>query len=176
MAQSNGIGEVIQFALLGVGAWIAWNIYEAYVLGQSSVTAPATPAVPATPATPAPSSTPSIVIPANFSVTSDINNSYKGQVTYNGSPATFNVIIANAGASSGVVYNSSGQDVTALLGAANVQTLVNAYQAAVNTETVAGTLSGFSGLGQFIRVPSPVFPRRVIRVPVVMPGRRREFV
>ena len=161
MAQHDEMGSIIQVVLIGGAAWIAWNLYTAYVLGQQSaaiqgtapvqvpVPAPTTTTTPPAATAPAtPPSVPPIIIPAGFTVTPDINNSYKGTVTYNGSPATLNVILANAGATSGVVYNSTGQDITALLGPANVTTLVNAYQAAAN----AATVSGVSGLSQ-IRVP-----------------------
>ncbi len=180
MAQSGGIEDVVGLVLLGGAAYVGWSIYQSYVAAQQAATAAATTATtappataaattattapPATPATPAPSSTPTIVIPANFSVTPDINGAYKGTVTYNGQPATLDVILANAGNTSGVVWNANGQDITSILGPANVTTLVNAYQAAVNQQTVTGNLSG---LGQ-VRVPTAVIPRRVIQVPPVM--------
>lgn len=172
MAQSNGLSEILPIVLIGGAAWVAWSLYQSYQAGLTSAAAPATPATPATPAAspsttqtpaaPAPAASPAIVIPAGFTVTPDINSSYKGTVTYNGSPATFNVILGNAGNSVGVVYNSSGADVTALLGAANVTTLVNAFQAAANQATITGV----SGLGQFIRVPQPVMLTRMQPVPM----------
>ena len=123
MSQQNALGEIVPIVLLAGGAWVAWSLYQSYQAGltasvaaASGPGAPATPAAPAitTPATPA---VPAIIIPAGFTVTPDVNNSWRGTVTYNGSPATLNVILANAGNSSGVVYNSDGQDVTAHLGA-----------------------------------------------------------
>lgn len=181
MAQSGGIEDVVGLVLLGGAAYVGWSIYQSYVAAQQAATAAAaaaattppaaststSPATSATPATPAPSSTPTIVIPANFSVTPDINGAYKGTVTYNGQPATLDVILANAGNTSGVVWNANGQDITSILGPANVSTLVTAYQAAVNQQTVTGNLSG---LGQ-VRVPTAVIPRRVIHPPVML--RRR---
>ena len=168
MAQSGGneFAEVLQFALFAGVAWVAWNLYESYQLGQASATttAPASGTSTSTTSTGSTTAaTPQIVIPANFSVAADINNSYKGTVTYNGSPATFNVILANAGQSSNVVYNSSGADVTSLLGPANVTTLVNAFQAAVNQQTITGV----SGLGAAL--PAIITPHRIL-----LP--RREFV
>jgi hypothetical protein len=157
----------MSIVLLAGGAWVAWSLWQSYQAGLTTAATTATPATPATsasattPATPAPSTTPTIVIPAGFSVVTDINNSYRGTVTYNGTPTSFNVILANAGQSTGVVFNTSGTDVTALLGPANVTTLVNAFQSAVNTETVAGNLAGVYGLGQFIRVPRMIPLRRV---------------
>lgn len=171
MAQ-NEFGEVLKLALFAGVAWVAWNLYEAYQLGASTTTAPATgttsstTTTPATPATPA--ATPDIVIPAGFTVAPDINNSYKGTVTYKGVATTFNVILANAGQGTQVVYNSQGQDVTALLGSADVTTLVNAFQAAVNQQQITGV----SGFGQFIPVPPVLLARRVVPVPV---RRRMEY-
>ena len=175
MAQQNALGEIVPIVLIGGAAWVAWSLYQSYQAGLvaaaasapagSTPVSPAVPAAPAspsststaTPAAPAPSASPAIVIPAGFTVTPDINASYKGTVTYNGALATFNVILGNAGNSAGVVYNSAGQDVTALLGAANVATLVNAFQTAANNATITGV----SGLGQFIRVPGVIPLRRV---------------
>jgi hypothetical protein len=157
--QGGGFAEVLQFALFAGVALVAWNLYTAYQLGQAQAsTTPSTPT--STPTTTATTSVPAIVIPANFSVVIDVNNSLRGTVTYNGTPTSFNVIPANAGASTGVVYNTSGQDVTALLGPANVTTLVNAFNAAAASEKVSGTLSGFSGFGQVARIAVPRMLRR----------------
>ena len=163
MAQSGGgIGEIIPIILIGGAAWVAWSMYQSYQAGQFSTVAPpaggGSPVPPAT-TTPAPPSTPAVIIPAGFTVTPDINGAFKGTVTFNGSPTSFDVILANVGNASGVVWNSAGQDVTAVLGAANVTTLVNAFQAAVNQAKVAGT-PGFSGLGAVIPVPMMLTRRR----------------
>lgn len=177
MAQSGGIGEILPILLIGGAAWVAWSMYQSYEAGVVAAAAAAVPpaggtsttgtSTTGTTSTTGGSSTPTIVIPAGFSVAADINNSYKGTVTYNGSPATFNVILANAGQPANVVYNSAGADITALLGPANVTTLVNAFQAAANQATITGV----SGFGQFIAVPSAVLARKVIPIP----ARRREF-
>lgn len=156
MAQSSGGGNILTIVLIGGAAWIGWNIYQSYLAAQAAAAAPPTPAPTPAP-TAAPTPTPQIVIPANFSVTPDINNSLKGTVTYNGQLTSFNVIIPSggyAGQTSGVVYNSQGQDVTALLGSANVQTLVNAFQAAQNQATITGV----AGLGQVRPAVIPVPP------------------
>lgn len=182
MAQSSGggIGEILPILLIGGAAWVAWSMYQSYEAGVVAAAAAAAPpaggtsttgtsttgtSTTGTTSTTSGSSTPTIVIPAGFSVAPDINGAYKGTVTYNGSPATLDVIL-----SSGQVYNTAGSDITTLLGSANVTTLINAFQTAVNAGIVAGT-PGFSGLGQFIAVPSTLLTRKVIPIP----ARRREF-
>jgi hypothetical protein len=170
MAQQNALGEIVPILLIGGAAWVAWSIYQSYQSTAAATPAtPATPAAPATtttqtPAAPAPAASPAIVIPAGFTVTPDVNNSYRGTVTYNGSPATLNVILANAGDSTGVVYNSAGTDVTALLGAANVATLVNAYQIAANNLAIGGAAPA---TGIVIPVPAAVSLQRLQPVPII---------
>jgi hypothetical protein len=172
MAQQNALGEIVPILLIGGAAWVAWSIYQSYQsTAAPTPAAPATPATPAAPATtqtpaaPAPAASPAIVIPAGFTVTPDVNNSYRGTVTYNGSPATLNVILANAGDSTGVVYNSAGTDVTALLGAANVATLVNAYQIAANNLAIGGGAAPATGI--VIPVPAAVSLQRLQPVPII---------
>ena len=176
MAQQNTLGEIVPIVLLGGAAWVAWSLYQSYQAGLvAAASAPAGSTPPAsststqTPAAPAPASSPAIVIPAGFTVKPDVNNSWKGTVTYNGSPTTLNVILANAGNSSGVVYNSAGADVTALLGAANVATLVNAFQQASNTYTVSGGTLPPAGTPVAIKVPATVLTQRVIPVSGPLP-------
>ena len=162
MAQSGGIGEIIPIILIGGAAWVAWSLYQSYQAGQfSTVAAPPSGGSTGTTSTTtvAPPATPAVIIPAGFTVTPDVNNSYKGTVTFNGAPTSFNVILANAGNATGVVWNSAGQDVTATLGAANVTTLVNAFQSYVNNAKIAGT-KGFSGLGAVLPVPMMLRPVR----------------
>jgi hypothetical protein len=169
--QQNALSEIGPILLIGGAAWVAWLIYQSYQATYQATAAPATPATPAAPATtqtpaaPAPAASPAIVIPAGFTVTPDVNNSYRGTVTYNGSPATLNVILANAGDSTGVVYNSAGTDVTALLGAANVATLVNAYQIAANNLAIGGAVAPATGI--VIPVPAAVSLQRLQPVPII---------
>ena len=82
-------------------------------------------------------------------VTPDINNSLKGQVSINGSPAiTLNVI-----PSAGTVWDTNGNDVTATLTPAQVTQLIAAFQAA------APPSAGMAGLGAQIRTPTrPAIP------------------
>lgn len=173
MAQSSAGGQILTIVLIGGAAWIGWNIYQSYLAAQYAAAAPPTPApsTPSTATTTPAAATPQIVIPANFSVTPDINDSFRGTVTYNGLPATFNLIFSG-GQATGQVFNSAGTDVTATLGTQNVQTLVAAYNAAVNAELIAGTItkatpgmSGFGGFGQagraVIRIPRPFRLHRI---------------
>jgi len=167
MAKDGG-GDILTIVLIGGGAWLAWNLYQGYLAAQyAAASAAATP--PATPATTtaAPPATPAIIIPANFTVTPDVNNSFKGIVTYNGYPTSFNLIFSG-GQATGEVFNSAGNDVTQQLGAANVTTLVNAFNAAVQNELIQGTITkatgGMSGLGQVrarIPVPHMMLVRRI---------------
>jgi hypothetical protein len=174
MAKDSGLSEILPVVLIGGAAWVAWSLYQSYQAGlTSAAAAPATPASPAstqTPSAPAPASSPAVVIPAGFTVIPGANNSWQGTVTYNGSPTTFNVILANAGNSSGVVWNTAGTDVTALLGAANVTTLVNAFQQASTAYTVAGGAPAPAGAATVIVAPQAVLPQRVILTPVLRTG------
>jgi hypothetical protein len=171
MAQSSGgIGEVLGIAALAAAAWF---VYETFFSGTTvAATTPVT-TPPATTTTTPPATTTSIVIPAGFTVTPDINNSWKGTVTYSGSPATFNLIYSG-GAPTGQVFSSAGVDVTSTLGAANVTALVNAFQNASNVFIAQGG-NVPAGMGQYvpIRVPHAIIPRRTIAVPV---RRRMEAV
>lgn len=168
MAQSSGGGgEIVTLLLVGGAAWIGWNIYQSYLAAQyaAAVAASAPPQQPSTPA--ATPTTPEVVIPANFTVTpTGINNAFSGTVTYNGSPTNFSLIFSG-GQATGQVYNSAGSDVTAQLGAANVTTLVNAFNAAVQAELIQGTISsstpGMSGLGQVRRTARIAVPRLIVR-------------
>lgn len=166
MAQSSG-GEIVTLLLVGGAAWIGWNIYQSYLAAQYAAAAAAS-APPQQPSTPAATpTTPEVVIPANFTVTpTGINNAFSGTVTYNGSPTNFSLIFSG-GQATGQVYNSAGSDVTAQLGAANVTTLVNAFNAAVQAELIQGTISsstpGMSGLGQVRRAARIAVPRLVVR-------------
>jgi hypothetical protein len=168
---SGGIGEVLPIVLL---AGAAWFIYETFFSTTTvAATTPAVPATPTTTTTTPPVATTNIVIPAGFTVTPDINNSWKGTVTYNGSPATFNLIYSG-GAPTGQVFSSAGADVTATLGSANVTALVNAFQNASNVFIAQGG-NVPAGMGQYvpIRVPHAIMPRRTVPVPV---RRRMEAV
>lgn len=171
MAQQNEIGQVLTFALFGAAAWVAWNLWESYQLGVAS-TVPATSTTPTTTPTTTtpPVATTNIVIPAGFAVTPDVNNSWKGTVTYNGAPAAFNLVFAG-GAPTGQVFSSAGTDVTATLGSANVTTLMNAFQSAANAFIAQGGIVP-AGMGQYspIRVPKMLIPRRAVSVPI---SRRR---
>ena len=174
MAKDSGLSEILPVVLIGGAAWVAWSLYQSYQAGlTSSATAAAPATTPAsststqTPAAPAPAASPAVVIPAGFTVTPGTNNSWRGTVTYNGSPTTFNVILANAGNSSGVVWNTAGTDVTALLGAANVTTLVNAFQQASTAYTVAGGAPAPAGAATVIVAPQAVLPKKVITLPAV---------
>jgi hypothetical protein len=94
-----------------------------------------------------PTPTPVVQVPANFTVAPDINNALKGTILYNGVPATLDVILSNAGNTSGVVWNSQGQDVTAVLGPTVVAQIVQAFQAQANIQA-AQTISG-------VPIPTP---------------------
>ena len=168
MAQSSGIGEVLGIAALAAAAWF---VYETFFT-TTTVAAPTTPTAPATTTT-SPAATTNIVIPAGFAVTPDINNAWKGTVTYNGSPATFDLIFAS-GAPTGQVFSSAGVDVTSTLGPANVTVLMNAFQSAANAFIASGGTVP-TGMGQYVpvRVPRAIMPRRAIAVPV---RRRMEAV
>jgi hypothetical protein len=105
--------------------------------GSGSATGSGTP-----PITPVATPTPVIQFPANFTVASDINNSLKGTVLYNGVATSINVIPSNAGNATGVVWNSQGQDITATLGAALVAQIVQAFQTQANIQSVPTSGSG----------------------------------
>jgi len=104
--------------------------------GSGSGTGSGTP-----PITPIAAPTPVIQFPANFTVAPDINNSLKGTVLYNGLATPINVILANAGNATGVVWNAQGQDITAILGAALVAQIAQAFQTQANIQS-AQTISG----------------------------------
>ena len=173
--QQNEFGEVLMFALFGAAAWVAWNLYSAYQLGAATTTTTTSPAIPATPVTTTtpPPATTNIVIPAGFTVTPDINNSWKGTVTYNGTASSFNLIFSG-GAPTGQVFNSAGVDVTSALGSANIAVLTAAFQSAANAFIAQGG-NVPAGMGQFvpIRVPHAMIPLRTVPVPV---RRRKEAV
>ena len=104
--------------------------------GSGSGTGSGTP-----PITPVATPTPVIQFPANFTVATDINNSLKGTVLYNGVATPINVILSDAGNATGVVWNAQGQDITAILGAALVAQIVQAFQTQANIQS-AQTISG----------------------------------
>lgn len=63
-------------------------------------------------------------------VTNDINNSLKATVMINGQSMTINIIPANAGGTSGVIYNTNGADITAQFSSAQQAQIVLAIQSA----------------------------------------------
>lgn len=160
MAQSNdGFAEVIKFALIGGAAWVAWSLYQSYLAGQAAATAPGatppagTPPTTTTAATP-PAATVTLSIPSNLSVTSDINNALKGMVNVNGQLVSIDVIPSAAGQPSGVVWNSSGDDVTSMFTPAQITQLITAYSLA--PKGVSG-LRGFGGPGRnYVRAGAPM--------------------
>jgi hypothetical protein len=93
-------------------------------------------------------------IPSNFTVTPDINGAYKGTVLINGVPTTLDVIIANIGQPSGVVWNTDGTDVTNMLPAGVLGPLTLAYQQAAGTGSMAlsGIVPAFMATGQALGV------------------------
>ena len=80
------------------------------------------------------------MIPSNLTVTPTINNSLSGNVTINGVSTNLSIITGNAGNTSGVIYNTAGQDITSQFSSAEQQQLVSAFMAA------NGGLAGLFGV------------------------------
>jgi hypothetical protein len=99
--------------------------------------------------TPAPrpqiATAPVLQIPGGFTVTTDINNALKGTVMLSGTPTTLDVIVPPGGyngQTSGVVYDTNGNDVTWSLGPATVSDLVAAYVQAATNEGISPAYTG----------------------------------
>ncbi len=122
--------------------WASW-------FGASAAAAPGAGAGTGAPAStttsaPAPVQTCALTIPPGLSVTPDVNNSLRGTVNCNGTPIMVNVIMPNGG-----VYNAQGHDITSMFTAAQLQQLIQAFQAAqtpVGNPTSTGAAS--SGLAR----------------------------
>jgi hypothetical protein len=74
-------------------------------------------------------------------VTQDINNSLKAAVSISGQSMTVNVIPANAGNPTGVIYNSAGADITSQFTSAQQAQIVLAFQQSAITGTPAASTS-----------------------------------
>lgn len=143
MAQSDAMGDILKIGAVAVGGWLLWSWYESTLpaattsAGTSTMgtTTPSTVTTP--PAAPA-APTVTLVIPQNLLVTPVINNGLQATVVINGSNAVIAVIPANAGQTSGVVYNSSGTDITSMFSPTQVQQLVSAFSLAPQLGTRAG--------------------------------------
>ena len=113
--------------------WLAANT------AATPAPAGAAPTPTGTPSSPTPAST-GLVIPSNLTVTPNINNSLSGNVTINGVSTNLSIITGNAGNTSGVIYNTAGQDITSQFSSAEQQQLVSAFMAA------NGGLAGLFGV------------------------------
>jgi hypothetical protein len=110
-----------------------------------------------TQSTPAPTPSTSVNIPANLTVTPDINNSITGQIIVNGASKQITIIPTQLGATTGnagLIWDSNGQDITSQFTANQQQVLTQAYQAALVNYNI-GPLSAIPGLNlQPVSVPS----------------------
>lgn len=140
-----------------VSWWTTWFGGTAAALPPASTTT--------TPPTPTPTGTPTgtgtgtgsstgvtatvlpLVIPNPFVVTSDINGAVKGTVQINGVATSLDVILANIGQPTGVVWNTQGADVTASLPAGVLAPLVAAYQQAAQNAGLSGIVPAFQDTG-----------------------------
>ena len=80
-------------------------------------------------------------------MTGDINGAVKGTVQINGVATTLDVILANIGQPTGVVWNTEGADVTASLPAGLLAPLVAAYQQAAQNAGLSGIVPAFQATG-----------------------------
>jgi hypothetical protein len=174
--QNNMLGDILGLGLLAGGAYLAWTVYQSYLVTAAAAATTPVSTTTTTPATTTTSTTTTsasatgsgqpaatLVIPTNLTVTPDINNSLKGTVNVNGQSVPLNVIPSAAGQASGVVYNSSGQDVTAMFTAGQITQLITAFSLAPQSA------SGVSGFGRGFGAPmAPNYLRA--GTPMFMPG------
>jgi hypothetical protein len=166
MAQDSGVGDVIKWGLILGGGYLLW-VY--YTNSQAAAAAAATAAAGTTSTTGSTDSTgttsssttsgttssssgsttptPGLVIPSNLVVAKTLNNSLTGTVQLNGESVPLSIITGNSPATSGVIYNSGGTDITSQFTSAQQAQLVQAFLLAPQSP------SGTSGLGHVFVLP-----------------------
>ena len=120
---------------------------------------------------------PASTAPAAFNVTvqgtvtPDINNSLKATVNVNGQTMTINVIPANAGGNTGVIYNTSGTDITSQFTSAQQAQIVLAVQSAYNAGGTATPASNTAALTAFAQcvARNPMNPASCIGLSGIVP-------
>jgi hypothetical protein len=149
-------GEILGIVVVG---GVGWYLYNAYLdaAASNAITTGTPPANTSTPATGA------FAAPAGFTITTDTNGAYKGTVTFNGALVTLDVIPGAIGKTAGVIWNTSGADVTGTYTAAQQTQLYGLFQAAAQAQGLSWPTVGVSGLGAGPRpmlVPRAIMPQR----------------
>jgi hypothetical protein len=157
MAQDNGMGEILKWGLIIGGGYLLYNYFiaPAATAATTPVTGTTTPPTGTTTTTTGSTTTtptPGLVIPSTLTVTPGINQSLQGTVQLNGESVQLSIITGRAPATSGVIYNTSGTDITAQFTAAQQAQLVQAFLLAPQTAT------GTSGLAA-LKLPVMLTPR-----------------
>lgn len=122
------------------GVQVAPTYWQSFFSGTTTTTSPAQNTTTTTTTT-AGATTNASGITGPTSVAPDINNSLKGTITLNGTAMTINVIPSAAGQSSGLIWNTSGQDITQQFTAAEQAQILQAFTTAPHTTGLSALMN-----------------------------------